>query len=61
MPKPRQSIQGKCFSSLFCIFFTFVATKLASQILTKFAMYFSLFIVLEIFAKIDWEYLEFSS
>jgi hypothetical protein len=41
-------------------FLTFVATKLASQILTKFAMYFSLFSV-EIFAKIDWEYLEFSS
>ena len=41
-------------------FFTFVATKLASPILTKFGMHFSL-LVLEIFAKIDWKYLEISS
>jgi hypothetical protein len=43
MPKPRQSIQGKCFSSLFCIFLTCVATKLASPIFTESAMHFSLF------------------
>jgi hypothetical protein len=41
-------------------FLTFVATKLASPIFTKFVMHFSLF-RLEIFAKIDQEYLEISS
>ena len=60
MPNHDKVFKVNVFRLCF-VYFTFVATKLASPILTKFAMHFSLFIVLEIFAKFDWEYLEISS